>query len=180
MQHFRHNAGAALAISLVFLLVLGLLGLAATRMSIMQERMAGNVRESNQAFQAAESTLREIETRVRALVEQGSTGGLGVVPLWTDLSLDQNDCTLQIKADSDWSGWDDAPWRTAPETGNDYLILAMPAVVDTGSGYIQPPCIPSEESSETATDEFYLVVARAFGPAGTGEAIVQSIFYWPE
>lgn len=180
MQHFRHNTGAALAISLVFLLVLGLLGLAAARVSVMQERMAGNVRETNQAFQSAESTLREIESRARALVSEGSTGGLGVIPLWTDLGLNQNDCTLEIKADSDWSGWDDAPWRTAPSTGNDYLVIAMPSVVDTGSGLIQPPCIPGEESSETATDEFYLVVARASGPAGTGEVIVQSIYYWPK
>ena len=36
------------------------------------------------------------------------------------------------------------------------------------------------ELNDTAIEEYFLVAARAEGPAGTGEAVVQSIFFWPE
>jgi len=56
--------GAALFISLMFLILLTLIGLSAANVGILQERMAGNVRESNIAFQTAEAALRGIEIPV--------------------------------------------------------------------------------------------------------------------
>lgn len=48
-------------VALIFLLLMTLIGTAAMRSSTMQERMAGNVRDWNLAFQAAEAALREAE-----------------------------------------------------------------------------------------------------------------------
>ena len=59
----QRQQGAALFVSLMFLIILTLIGLSAANVGIMQERMAGNVRETNVAFQNAEATLREVETR---------------------------------------------------------------------------------------------------------------------
>lgn len=53
--------GSALIIALVFLLVMTLVGVAAMRDTTQQESMAGNVRERNLAFQAAEAGLRSAE-----------------------------------------------------------------------------------------------------------------------
>jgi type IV pilus assembly protein PilX len=50
--------GSALIVSLVFLLLLTILGVTAMRSSVLQERMAGNTRDTNLAFQAAETALR--------------------------------------------------------------------------------------------------------------------------
>ena len=55
-QH-RLQHGAALVTSLVILLVLTLLGIAAMRTSTLEERMAGNVQDTVHAFEAAESGL---------------------------------------------------------------------------------------------------------------------------
>ncbi|MEE4331535.1 MAG: PilX N-terminal domain-containing pilus assembly protein, partial [Wenzhouxiangella sp.] len=66
--------GVTLLIGLMILLVLIILGLTSSNVSMMQERMAGNFRESNLAFQAAEDTLREIEMRLQGM--GGGTGGL--------------------------------------------------------------------------------------------------------
>jgi type IV pilus assembly protein PilX len=50
--------GAVLIVGLIILVVLTLLGVQAMRTNVAQERMAGNMRERNVAFQAAEAVLR--------------------------------------------------------------------------------------------------------------------------
>lgn len=56
--------GAVLITSLVMLVILTMLGLSAMQDASMEERMAGNMRAQNVAFQAAEAALREGETTV--------------------------------------------------------------------------------------------------------------------
>ncbi len=57
----QHQGGAALIVALIFLLVMTVIGTTAMRAATMQERMAGNIRDVNLAFQAAEGALREAE-----------------------------------------------------------------------------------------------------------------------
>lgn len=54
----HHQGGAVLVVGLIILLLLSLLGVQAMRSNVLQERMAGNMRERNVAFQAAEAALR--------------------------------------------------------------------------------------------------------------------------
>jgi Na+-transporting methylmalonyl-CoA/oxaloacetate decarboxylase gamma subunit len=169
-----HQGGAALVAALSLLIVLILLALMVMSMSIQQERMAGNVREVNEAFQAAEATIREIEQRLQQIAA-GGTGGLPSVPLWSDVALSRNDCT--ISNPSLWSGWDDAPWQIAPTTGNPFIVIDL-STQDVGGTIFGNPCRPLEE--ESLIGQYYLIVARATGPGNVGDVILQSIFYWPE
>jgi type IV pilus assembly protein PilX len=59
----RHPAqrGFVLIVALVLLLILTILGLAAAQSTSLQERMAGNARNRDMAFQAAEAGLRAAE-----------------------------------------------------------------------------------------------------------------------
>lgn len=57
--------GATLAVALMFLVVLTMLSISAVRTATLQERMAGNSRDRNLAFQAAESALRAAEIYLR-------------------------------------------------------------------------------------------------------------------
>ncbi len=57
----KHQSGIALMIGLVMLLLLTIIMIAAMRVTMLEERMAGNLRNHNIAFQAAESALREAE-----------------------------------------------------------------------------------------------------------------------
>lgn len=57
INSLNNQQGAALFISLIMLLALTIIGLAASQRSQMQERMAGNVHIQNLAFNAAESAL---------------------------------------------------------------------------------------------------------------------------
>ena len=76
---FPAEEGSALVVSLLVLLVLTLLALAATRGTTLEERMAGNFRDRNLAFQAAESALREAESFIEGVASVSvfdGTGGL--------------------------------------------------------------------------------------------------------
>lgn len=62
LRHGQH--GAALIIGLIFLVLLTLIGVTAMQSTTLQEKMAGNMRERDRAFQGAESALRIAEISV--------------------------------------------------------------------------------------------------------------------
>ncbi len=68
MPSKANKTGAALFVSLVFLFILTVIGLAGMQNTSLQEKMAGHLREHNLAFQAAESALREAEANLAASV----------------------------------------------------------------------------------------------------------------
>lgn len=65
--HDRSQAGAVLVVSLVILTVMTMIGITAMQTTIMQERMAGNSRDLNLAFEAAEVANREGENWLSGL-----------------------------------------------------------------------------------------------------------------
>ena len=64
-----NGRGSVLVISLIILLVLTLLGIGGMNTTIMQEKMVGNARERERAFQAAEAALRDAEEDVQANID---------------------------------------------------------------------------------------------------------------
>jgi len=71
IRPFNKQKGVVLVVSLIMLLLLTLIGITGVQVTSMEEKMAGNVRDQNIAFQAAESTLKEAETFI---LTQLSTG----------------------------------------------------------------------------------------------------------
>lgn len=86
------QSGAALIVSLIFLLLMTLLSTSTMRSATMQEKMAGNTRDYNLGFQSAEAALREAEEYLRTtavLPDFDDTGAHYVVnspnrPTWQD------------------------------------------------------------------------------------------------
>lgn len=91
--------GSALIISLMILIVMTLLGLTAMGTSGLQERMAGNTRDTALAFQAAETALRDAENyyettavslgsgfngSIQGLYPQGSAPNLFASDTWAN------------------------------------------------------------------------------------------------
>jgi|SRR6056297_1720735 len=177
--HHRQR-GAALFISLMFLIILTLIGISAANVGIMQERMAGSVRDTNIAFQEAEATLRGVEQRVRQISEAGTDGGLGSIPIWSDaqasLGILRNDCTL---SGVDPSGW---PWNDSSDTEGQYVVIELSGATSAGGGVFGSACRPMQSQNAGNPGEaaiYYLIAARAEGPTGRAEAVVQSIYFWP-
>lgn len=61
IYHQHRQQGVALVLALVFLLLLTLIGITALNTTALEEKMAGNVRDRNLAFQSAESALSVAE-----------------------------------------------------------------------------------------------------------------------
>jgi type IV pilus assembly protein PilX len=59
MKHYQQ--GAVLIVSLVLLLILTIVGISGMKMTSLEERMSGNYKDNEMAFQAAEAALVEAE-----------------------------------------------------------------------------------------------------------------------
>jgi len=78
---FQHQSGVVLVVSLIMLLLLTMLGVTGMQVSGLEEKMAGNSKDQNLAFQAAEAALRDAENDI---LNSGRVSGL------TDMD---NQCT---------------------------------------------------------------------------------------
>lgn len=67
----KKQDGVVLIISLIMLVLLTIIGITAMQVSNLEEKMAGNSKEYNSAFQAAETTLRSAETYINSLATLG-------------------------------------------------------------------------------------------------------------
>jgi len=76
LQTYRahsHQRGVVLIMSLVFLMILTILGISAMGTSSLEEKMSGNIQESTHAFQAGESGLSQAFNTAGALSLSGTT-----------------------------------------------------------------------------------------------------------
>jgi type IV pilus assembly protein PilX len=84
--HARKQSGISLIVVMLFLLTMSILGVTAMRTANLEEKMAGNERDRQLAFEAAEAALRDAERDVNANITVGSaffadcTGGLCLPP----------------------------------------------------------------------------------------------------
>ncbi len=172
-KFMRHQQGVALLVALVLLLMLTLLGLTSSNVAVMQERMTGNLVQSNEAFQLAESTLKAVESDVfDGICIGGGSGGFGSIANVDDLGVDDNDCVL-AGYNVPTSAWTLAPAVVAQPGGDGwarYFIAAVPN---------RPSC--SQITSNllgggTVQNESYIILASGRSATGISEAVVQSIY----
>jgi type IV pilus assembly protein PilX len=73
---FKSQCGVVLVVSLIMLLLLTLIGLSAMQSTGLEEKMAGNMRDRNIAFQAAEAALRDAESDISSTAATPRISGL--------------------------------------------------------------------------------------------------------
>ena len=113
----RRQDGMALIVSLVILLSMTLLGLAAIQNTTLEERMAGTIRAENMAFQAAEAALRQGEAWLDGLpgppAAQGDGAAAAADGVWLYQgpneinNLDANTALGDLYGDLWWFKWSD-------------------------------------------------------------------------
>lgn len=178
--------GTALVVSLVFLLLLTILAVTAVSTSTLEEKMAGNVKDKNLAFQAAEAALVDAELRIRNNTPGGftaaCTGGLCLpapsssTPVWNVV---------------DWSNGSTTSIPYGSLTGANYTALGTFA---QSPRYIiedlpEPPASTSDSSSSGSLawdsarrarvakgGNYYRITARAVGGTPNSQVMVQSIY----
>ena len=159
--------GAVLVTSMLLLMVLTIIGVTVMQMSRMQERLAGNSRDVNMAFQAAEGALRNAER----FIEVQKTKPIGCSSAGCQVWLEEAAVGV-ANADETW-------WE---ENGQEFELKTM-------EGLDEPPKVAVEELGYVRTDggvvmgqetpdgrDFYQITARSTGGSGQTEVVLQSTY----
>lgn len=163
--------GATLLVGLIMLLLMTVIGLAAMRGSGMQELMVGNMRDRNQAFQAAEAGLRAAEDVLNGATIPAFDGSV------TGYAQD-------IDGSKRSGFWDTYNWNAASVLTNMGLgdVASQPrfvieevssSVVNSGA---DGGAIDLASNMKTEDIIYYRVTSRGVGGTNNAVVIVQSTF----
>ncbi len=167
----RQQDGAALVISLILLMVLTLLAVSSMNSANMQEKMAGNLRDQNLAFQSAEAAVRDAEQLLRGLGSKATvegwngSGGLYGSPR----PVDEADPLV----DANWTDSRSAPVLDGAAEPPTYFIEYIQDVyppdenVAIGGGY------PENKGEATS---IFRITARGFGGSEHAKVYIRSHF----
>lgn len=185
--------GAALVVGLIMLLLLTLIGVAGMRDTLLQEKMAGNMRDREMALQAAEAALRAGEAELMKLDEPVFNGSGRYDTAKTTATAREDKNGNNVSEAFFWATvWGDDKW----DDGNSVLYPnALPGVKDkpryvierlnpnmtdrskyspiTSEGYVASAAL--EEVTTVDTPD-YRVTARGTGMTDDAEVIVQSTY----
>ena len=178
----RKQNGITLIVGLILLLVMTMLGLTAIQVTTQQERMAGNLRDRNIAFQAAESALREGESAlIRCVIDFSGNGAYDVEANIVDVEANiVAASTAEWTEDRSWTedssflfdDFDDA--CTEPKTHSAFFqAVAAPRFFLER----QPPVGgASLETGVPKTMEVFKVTSRGVGGSEAAVVVLQSSF----
>lgn len=171
------QAGAALIIALILLMVMSLLGLSSMRTTSTQEKMSANAYERSIAFQSAENALRLGEvaaknwgagTPATAILSAPTSNGTCTQTACTTGGLCQipdPDCATPR--------WEESttPWVTTTSMGGlsgapEYFVEAISTTA---------PCDPSDPDSVLNICKRFRITARS-NEDGRASVILQSIY----
>ena len=143
-SHRHKEQGVVLITGLIILVLLTILGLTASRTILLEERMAGNMKDQNVAFQAAEAALRVGESYLTGV-------SLGIFVIDTSSTTLAKDPTglyaATLSATSErWEQavWDDGGSMAYPRTPDNLLLATI-----TPAGATEPPRYIIEDMSTT-------------------------------
>lgn len=176
MRQRRTQSGSVLIVSLLFLLVMTLIGVTAMQGVSLEEKMAGNARGGTLAFQAAEAALRDGETWVMAIdlydppapVSTCSTGTL--CELW---EVNKPESYPEAEA---MSWWQDKGREYGTTGTQEFTALAAdPRFLVEYLGYDPGgSVVDANDRAHRIGPHFYRVTAAGFGPQGTTQRVLQS------
>lgn len=160
----RFQRGTTLIVSLIMLLLLTIIGTSAIRSTLMDERMAGNTRDQQIAFQAAEAALRDAESYLTDLLQNA------VIPAFNNSTPGL--ITTQTNPGRS-STWDAFAWANNSRVYSNTLggVTVQPRYV------IERLTTPKIGVVVGQIDEVvtYRITARGTGPAGS-VAYVQTVY----
>ena len=182
------QSGAVLIVSLIMLLLLTLIGVTAMQTTSLEEKMAGNLRDKNLAFQAAESALRAAENSLNppAVLPPFVPSGTSTTP--------SPPCSASVPCAGFYSANSSIPTASAILTGSFWTTnpVATSTVTTLQSGnnndgslrYIAAPVYIIQKLPPPAClvlpcnpPPVYRITVRATGGSINTVVILQSIIY---
>ena len=167
-RHIATQKGSVLIVSMLILLVLTLIGVTAMGTSALEEKMAGNSRDQDIAFQAAEAALKDAETFLDGIVATGgftNVNGLYALGTVPDIQL----ASTWSAANSRLYSGNLANVATQPR----YIIELRPTVGGNNSIEINS-CYGCSTSAPPVT--MFRITARGTGGTDNAVVILQSFY----
>jgi len=159
-KSLKKQSGAVLAISLIMLLLLTLIGVTAMQTTSLEEKMAGNARDRNLAFQAAESGLREGENFLtQATLPTFTNAGTGGLYTQSATPPDEN---------ADWSAATTVSHAVTGVAAAPEYVIQQIGSTGGASGSA------SLDAGLYTSSDMYRVTARAVGGTTAAIVVVQS------
>lgn len=167
----RRQRGAVLVVSMLLLLVMTVLALTASQATQMEERMAGNARDLDLAFQASEAGVRGAEMRIDGVVAPKRRASL--------LCMQRDACDAVDRPDTsqDYSHEPQQWWND-----NAYKLSQRPAALQREPQYVieqwadVPDTLTTGSSMQKSGTIYYVAAARALGPTETSVSIVETSY----
>jgi type IV pilus assembly protein PilX len=174
--------GMALIVSLILLLVLTLLGLAAMQNTSLEERMAGNLRAENVAFQASESALRAGESWLGAVTLTTQPATTNTSPatgqVWALDAPNPNtgtNLTWWLESDASWWTTNGIAYTGALKyTATDSLSV-QPRYAIEQAGFVRDTLVVGQQQDYSGR-WFYQTTSRGVDTGGRGEVMLRSTF----
>lgn len=176
----RHNknrqTGAALIISLIILLLLTIIGVTGMKTTALEERMAGNMRDKELAFESAEAALRDAEAFMETVFTLGAFNADGSDGYYDNSLLD-------IWTAVDWKGTDTANTNKA--------VAATTTIGDTPPGKYVIQYIADSTSDDVSggvnlnnigqgtgggSTSIFRITVRGTGSSGNAAVVLQTLY----
>ncbi len=141
-SHHKQQHGVVLITGLILLVLLTIIGLAASRSTLLEERMAGNLKDQNVAFQSAEAALRLAESYLNG-------ASLGNFIADTSASVLATDPTglYQATLSPTYERWEQNLWSDAGSVAYPRLPSNLLLATVTPAGAAAPPRYIIEDMS---------------------------------
>ena len=159
------QTGAVMAVSLIILLMLTLIGITGMRSTLMQERMAGNDRDRNLAFELAESGLRDGELYLAS----PTIGTFSTVTNANGRYIARTDGTTWWSGSQESTTWasDGSGSASGSLPGVSYIIEELQTIAGTNG---------SLRAGVPGINTYYRVTARGVSGNSNAVVILQSIY----
>lgn len=187
----KNQSGVVLVIGLIMLMLLTLIGVSGLQATGLEEKMAGNLRDSNMAFQAAESALVEAEGLVATTKPAITCPGTNLTGYYKKDDYDCDNNATEGDADIPWKAvnWSGSPVKTVEYAGTlnhgtDYKLNAKPRYIveymgdvcrDASGAIVLVVGCPSPNTNYKS----YRLTARASGGSDSSVVTLQSVYEVP-
>lgn len=179
ISEMNKTKGAALIVSLVVLLLMTILGLAAMRTSNMEEKMAGNTMDLEIAFQSAETALRAGEAWISSLTVEPAPTSDGANVVWSADAIDPN----LTNAHNWWQERNGAWWAANAiqisntvtfESNAGSKTIASPYYTIEYHQFVNDDLLVGTGGGPSTGRVFYRITARGTGGSTNSRILLQS------
>ncbi len=169
LRNKKQQTGAVLMVTLLILMVMTILGVASMKTTVLEEKMAGNYRDGNLAFQASESSLRDAEVWLATQATEPVSNAIGSNRIWNINSMNAN-------LGSWWTTLTDAWWTAT-------AVAYVPTLTDVNTAPLNiieykdfiPDTLLVGGSGPAAGITYYQVTAKGTGGTDQAKVLLQSV-----